>query len=42
LLFFQEKKKRHFNEYRNTWRINHSKKHILERKAAGMTMEATG
>ncbi|MCX6303745.1 MAG: helix-turn-helix domain-containing protein [Bacteroidetes bacterium] len=40
--FFREQKKQPFNEYRNEWRVSHSKNLILEGRARGMTLEAIG
>jgi AraC-like DNA-binding protein len=40
--YFREIKKRHFNDYRNEWRVRHAKKLISEGKVDEMTLEAIG
>ncbi len=40
--FFREVRKQTFSDYRNEWRINHSKALIREGKASGITLEAIG
>lgn len=40
--YFKEVKKKHFNDFRNEWRINHAKNLIEAGKAGEMTLEAIG
>lgn len=40
--YFREEKMQSFNDYRNEWRIKHSKKLIAEGKADELTLEAIG
>jgi AraC-like DNA-binding protein len=40
--FFREIKKQSFNDYRNEWRINHSKKLIMEGMTSNLSMEGIG
>jgi AraC-like DNA-binding protein len=40
--YFREVKRQSFNDYRNTWRVNHAKSLILEGKHIGNTIEAIG
>jgi AraC-like DNA-binding protein len=40
--YFREDKKQSFNDYRNTWRVNHAKKLIREGQTDRMTLEAIG
>jgi AraC-like DNA-binding protein len=40
--YFREERKQTFNDYRNEWRVNHTKKLITEGKHAELTLEAIG
>jgi AraC-like DNA-binding protein len=40
--FFREYLHQSFHDYRNKWRVEHSKKLIMEGKAKGLTLEAIG
>lgn len=40
--YFRQKKKQHFNDYMNTWRVKHAKNLIIEGKSNDITMEGIG